>query len=156
MRAAQNSPPRNTLPASPTSFIGRSQELATIQQLLCTTRFSRQAEMGLRLANALSRFWFYGGHLVEGRAWIEELLAIDAGPAPDAAPRDPARLASIRARATYYAGTFALRQGHLAQAEAHSAASLAQCDALGDRQGSARPLSILALIAYQRRQFDDI
>ena len=37
------------------------------------------AEIGLRLGSALWRFWFFRGHLSEGRGWLESLLARDHG-----------------------------------------------------------------------------
>jgi predicted ATPase len=35
------------------------------------------AERASRMGTALARFWEFGGHVVEGRAWLGELLALD-------------------------------------------------------------------------------
>ena len=42
-----------------------------------------ESELGLRLADALWRFWWMGGYFDEGKRWLEEILAQDDGaPAP--------------------------------------------------------------------------
>ena len=50
----------------------------------------------VRLAGALSWFWYYHGHLQEGRAWLERALAMDAD--------DPASRAPASARADVLVG----------------------------------------------------
>src|SRR5215210_2007800 len=42
-----------------------------------------ESELGLRLADALWRFWWMGGYFDEGKRWLEEILAQnDGAPAP--------------------------------------------------------------------------
>jgi predicted ATPase/DNA-binding CsgD family transcriptional regulator/DNA-binding XRE family transcriptional regulator len=50
-------------------------ELGNVRAALGWTLASGEAELGLRLATALWRFWFQGGHLSEGQQWLETLLA---------------------------------------------------------------------------------
>jgi tetratricopeptide (TPR) repeat protein len=56
---------------------------------------------GLRLAGGLHWFWWLGGHIAEGRHWLDEILTWDAGELSL-----PARL-----RALYAVGTLAMIQG---------------------------------------------
>ncbi|MDP9365961.1 MAG: LuxR C-terminal-related transcriptional regulator, partial [Chloroflexota bacterium] len=75
-----------------------------------------QAELGLRIATAYYRLWKIRGHLSEGRRWLGQLLALNAGP--------PALVAA----ALFQYGWLALLQGDLAAAEAacREAQALAQ------------------------------
>lgn len=51
-------------------------ELGNMRAALDWALASGEVEVGLRLATALWRFWFQGGHLSEGQRWIEALLAL--------------------------------------------------------------------------------
>jgi tetratricopeptide (TPR) repeat protein len=64
------------------------------------------AEIALRLAGSLWRFWRMRGHVVEGRRWLESALALD-----------PARaLPEVRNKALWGAGWLAFHQGDFARA----------------------------------------
>jgi predicted ATPase/class 3 adenylate cyclase len=67
-----------------------------------------EAELGMRLGYALWRFWHQRGHLREGRAWFERLLALPAAQAPTIA----------RARGLTGAGGIAYWQNDYGPAEA--------------------------------------
>jgi non-specific serine/threonine protein kinase len=95
---------------------------------------------GLRLASALSRFWYIRGYQSEGRGWLTRLLAT--------APR--ARAAAARAKALNVVGGLALEQADYPAARALCDEGLALYQELGDRRGIANALSNLgALAAHQ-------
>ena len=100
------------------------------------------AEVGLRLAGALWRFWLMRGHFHEGRAWLEGALAGAEGAAPNA-----------RAEALQGAGVLAAEQGDYGRAAALFTGSLALRREMGDRRGSARTLSNLGIVAYEQGEY---
>jgi predicted ATPase/class 3 adenylate cyclase len=82
------------------------------------------AELGLRLAGALSYFWYARGHFSEARGWLEEALAKTAETLTDA-----------RARAFRELGTLAIGQGDYELAEASCGEALALYRQLKDKKG---------------------
>ena len=97
------------------------------------------AELRLRMVTALWRFWQLHGHLVEGRRWLETVLADSADAAPD-----------LRARALNGLGTIAYYQGDLDAAQRHYREALAGLQHSGDQRGVMSLLNNLALAAYFR------
>jgi len=102
---------------------------------------SHQVDAGLRLANALWRYWMTRNTLSEGRAWLEELIALSATSTVD----DRAR-----AHALFGAGRIACRQGDDDHAAQRGEESLTVFRALGDDGGVVKALSLLALVAVDR------
>ncbi|HLW48657.1 MAG TPA: tetratricopeptide repeat protein [bacterium] len=98
---------------------------------------------GLRLARALSQFWYVRGHVSEGRTWLEAALAGN----PDASP-------SLRAKALAAAGLLACRQGDYDSGAGLCTQSLAAFRALGDVSGAAQALYALAMIAESQGRYD--
>jgi non-specific serine/threonine protein kinase len=98
-----------------------------------------EPEAALRLAGALSWFWFVGGYFTEGRSWLERALAAGA-----AAP------ASVRSKALKGAGDFA---GDQEQAEARYAEGLALCRSTHDWRGIATALADLGRVAMERPDY---
>jgi len=101
----------------------------------------RRTEAGLRLSGALFRYWFSQGALSEGRAWLDEMLALDSSRSP-----------AVRAWALFAAGRLALRQWDVDGAERRGAESLALYRVVGDTSGTAWALSLMALVAQERYQ----
>jgi non-specific serine/threonine protein kinase len=94
------------------------------------------AETSLRLAGTLSNFWWFAGHLREGRDWLERALAHGAN-APVAA----------RTLALEGAGFLAQAQGDEARAIALLEESLTLYRSIGNRRGIASALYSLGVEA---------
>ena len=88
------------------------------------------AEIGLRLAASLARFWYLNGDWSEGRSWLER--ALEQTPALPPAP--------ARATALHGAGRLAHAQTAYAQATTRYEASLQLYRELGDQEGMVRAL----------------
>ena len=93
------------------------------------------AESRLRMAAALSRFWYIRGHLTEGRRRLEDALA-------DGGTTDP----DLRRRALTAAASLALLQGDYAAAAASAEQALAVARELGTPLYIANALSNLGAI----------
>ena len=105
-----------------------------------------EAEVGLRLAAALWRFWEVRGHLREGCRWLEELLA----------KAEPERTSpSVRARALRGAGRLLQCQGEYERATALYQESLALLRELGDKRGIAHTLNNLGLVAWHQGNYSE-
>ncbi len=105
---------------------------------------SNELEIGLRLAAALSRFWYLNGPRSEGRAWLERLLQRDGRAAVDAA---------VQARALNGAGVLAHFQGDYARAAELHEESLRLRRRLGNKADIAGSLNNLALVARQQGHY---
>jgi predicted ATPase/DNA-binding SARP family transcriptional activator/DNA-binding CsgD family transcriptional regulator len=104
----------------------------------------REAELGLRLGGALLFFWLWGGHLSEGRSWLEGALGM-GGEATG----------SLRAKALEGLGNLAIMQNDFASALTVLERSLVLYREAGDGRGVARCLAALgwlALIRGENRQ----
>jgi non-specific serine/threonine protein kinase len=88
------------------------------------------AEIGLRLASAIWRYWQQRGQLLEGRVWFDSLLAL-----PRAADLSPV----LRAKALTAAGGVAYWRGDGAM-QGYYAAALDIYRSLGDERGIADSL----------------
>ena len=97
----------------------------------------RKDELGLRLAGALSRFWYIRGYLSEGRRWLEEGLAVGCG----------TEFSPERAKALAGAGWLAEAPGDYVRARAAHEESLSIYRQLGDEKGVASSLANLGRVA---------
>jgi tetratricopeptide (TPR) repeat protein len=96
-------------------------------------------EITLRIAAALQEFWLRGGHISEGRAFLERALVKQEG-----------IKVVILAKAMAAAGFLARVQGDFGQAEAWGGKSLALLRALKDTRGIADSLKFLGTGAMRR------
>jgi ATP/maltotriose-dependent transcriptional regulator MalT len=103
---------------------------------------NEQAELALRLCGALWRFWYLGGHLSEGRRWLEEALA--QGEEKDSA---------LRAKALGGAGHLAWGQGDFERAAALREEGLKLFRQLGDKAGIAASLNGLSYVSRMRGDY---
>ncbi|MGZ6256138.1 MAG: tetratricopeptide repeat protein, partial [Candidatus Limnocylindria bacterium] len=136
---------------------------------------THDAEVGLRIAAAMWRFWEYHGAIAEGHAWLERLLTLPGEPGLvrakglEAASRFAAyvgkydiahrhisaALAIVRrthdrggiARVLHEIGSLALFEGKLPEARRRLEAALTMRRELGDAWGIANTLSNLGLVA---------
>jgi predicted ATPase/DNA-binding CsgD family transcriptional regulator/Tfp pilus assembly protein PilF len=111
---------------------------AAIEWLLCCG----QPEPALRLAGALVLFWRVRSHFSEGRELLDSALSASAG-APTV----------LRAKAFWGTGFLTLMAGNVSGAIAPLEESLAYAREVGDCQGAARALLILANV---RQLHDDL
>ena len=102
-----------------------------------------EAEKLLRLAKSVWRFWWIGGDLAEGRAWLD--VALDLGADLDPVPR---------AEAHEGAAGLAWAQGDLDRAREHAQAALSHFSAAGDHRGEQAALTVLGHVALGRGDFD--
>lgn len=93
---------------------------------------SADAESGLKLAEAMWRFWMLRGHSHEGRQWLETLLREGSGASP-----------TVRSDALHAVGNLARSQGDHRQAVEYLTQGLAVKRAQGDKPGIAALLGNL-------------
>ncbi|MEV4105907.1 AAA family ATPase [Nonomuraea sp. NPDC049649] len=155
------------------------QEAANFRAALDTAVQQKDADVALRLVNALAWYWFLRGRLAEARRSLE--TALTAAPGADRAAGSPAAdraagwlagfaallgeevewepvLARIedpaaRARATLFVGMVVL---DLPSSEELVGRVLRECRALGDRWGVAAALSRQARAAFARSELEAV
>lgn len=104
------------------------------------------AEIGLRTAGAIYRFWQLRSLMTEGREQLERALSVPAGVLQACSP-------SSRAKALTRAGYLATRQGDYSSARALSEGSLVLAREAGDKQSMALSLNNLGAVAYEQGDY---
>lgn len=105
---------------------------------------------GVRLAGALSVFWRAHGHLSEGRAWLDQLLALDGRADRVGGPTSQAE----RARALHGAGWLAFNQGDYAQARVWGEEAYAAFRDMDDQAATAAALNLLGGVASEQGEYE--
>ncbi|MEK6283702.1 MAG: tetratricopeptide repeat protein [Acidobacteriota bacterium] len=100
-----------------------------------------EAEIGLRLAVALWRFWEMRGYLAEGRERLSALLSLAGGPT------------KARIKALYAAGVLADSQCDYAAARALFQENLELYRKLGDKWGIANSANNLGIVALRQHDY---
>jgi predicted ATPase/DNA-binding CsgD family transcriptional regulator len=109
-------------------WLGRLEhERENVRAALASCIERADAEIGLRLAGALTQFWFARGPYGDIRGVLADLLAL-----PSAQQCSPPVLAA-RAKALFAAGRLAMRQDDCAMADDHFQEALEISQQLGDR-----------------------
>jgi DNA-binding SARP family transcriptional activator len=117
-------------------------EVHNLRSVLQTARDNEDITAALRLAGALSRFWYMRGHYREGREWLDWALA-----APGDAP------APVRAKALVGSGTLAHLQCEYPAAVRRLEGALRIYRELGDRRGIAGVLQALGCVAREQSRY---
>ncbi|MFN2513389.1 MAG: protein kinase [Pyrinomonadaceae bacterium] len=104
----------------------------------------KQAEIGLRLAGALWRFWEMRGYLAEGRKHLASFISL-----PESEFTIKARL-----KALYAVGVLADAQCDYAAARSWFEEKLKLSRKLGDKWGVANSLNNLGIVALRQRDYD--
>ena len=127
------------------------QEYDHIRSALRWAVTARQTELGMRLANALFRYWLSRDRMGEARSWYEELLNADEAVS---AAGGPAAHPAVRAHAAYGSGRLACRQGDDRTGAMRGEECLRLANLAEDLPGIARGLDLLALVAQDRGEFE--
>jgi predicted ATPase/DNA-binding XRE family transcriptional regulator len=109
-----------------------------LRQALRWSLSQGESTLALRLAGALWPFWRLRGDLIEGRAWLEEALALPH-------PAD-----ETRAKALWGAAWLALHQGDFDRSEALGAELRDAAEEAGDALARRNGLTVLAKVATAR------
>ncbi len=168
---AAQAEPELTRPAQAAWLARLEAEHDNLRAALRWTRDHGRPSDALRLAAALWRFWYVRGHLSEGRAWLESLLAATRDGAVIAVPGAVPAEASgddgasdgmvqgavsepgVRAKALTGAAVLANVQGDYVGATALCTEGLSLYRALGDRRGMAGALNLLGNVAENQGDY---
>lgn len=110
-------------------------ELANFRAALQWSLESGRIDAGLRLANAISEFWWFYGYQREGRAWFERLLAEAADDVPTL----------LRAHANSIVTHFSWQLGDHVASKAQAEAAIAMTESMGDEGKFIRAFAIMSL-----------
>jgi predicted ATPase/class 3 adenylate cyclase/Tfp pilus assembly protein PilF len=111
------------------------------------------AEIGMRIAGALWRFWFVRGYFSEGRDELEATLGLGDGQGELSLASVPDSLKAPTAKALNGAGRLADREGDHAAARSLYEQSITLRRELGDKRGVAESLRNLGILANQEGDY---
>jgi len=119
------------------------QEHNNLRAALTWSQAAGDIGLELQLVGALWQFWNQYGYWIEGRSWLERVLARSQG-----VP------AAVRAKILVRAGTLAWRQGDYERATALFDESLTLYRKLDDQQGISVTLYSLGLVAAEQSDYE--
>jgi len=125
-------------------------EIDNFRAALAWTLTSQEVELGLKLAGALWRFWWWRGYWREGLGWLEKLLlpVSEMPPANRPAP-------GVLATAYQASGVLARNLGNYAQARSCYQQSLALHRQNNNLNGEAAALNSLGTLAMFEANYDE-
>jgi predicted ATPase/class 3 adenylate cyclase len=110
--------------------------------------------IGLRLGEAVGRFWHVRGYYTEGREQLRELLeAAKAVPVSQEEKGQAQAIEISKARVLYWVGVLAYLQGDYASARSVTQDGLAIQQEWGDKQGMGNSLNGLGNVAFEEGDF---
>jgi predicted ATPase len=132
-------------PLRPHSFyVGAELDQDNMRAALERCYAAGDIEACLRLSAGLSRFWGLTGRTVEGRTWLERVLAV--------APPDPSpALVAVLTGLCFVSW----RTGQLSEAVAYAERARALAGAIGDEAGEATATAILGALVQCRGELDE-
>ena len=120
------------------------QEFANARAALEWAQAQGENELGLRLASACGRTWYFAGLGSEALRWLEAFLALDREVGAHAAT--PA----VRIAALYGIGQLVMERGEYDRVEMLAREELALAERSGDESGMGNALAHLGLVAETR------
>ena len=120
------------------------QEFANACAALEWAQAQGESTLGLRLATACGRVWYFFGLGSESLRWLEAFLALDTQAGAQAAA--PA----VRIRALYGIGQMAMERGEYDRVEALAREELALAERVSDESGMGNALAHLGMVAENR------
>jgi predicted ATPase/class 3 adenylate cyclase len=112
-------------------------------------------QIGLRLGEAVGRFWHVRGYYTEGREQLSGLLeAAKAVPVSQEEKGQAQAIEISKARVLYWVGVLAYLQGDYASARSVTQDGLAIQQKWGDRQGMGNSLNGLGNVAFEEGDYD--
>lgn len=124
-------------------LIGLDREKFNFREALHWAQIAGESEIGLQLAEHVSRYWGMRGLYREASQWLEYFLST---PAPVST--------SVRSRAMRAAGWLARLQGSTEEAMQLQTESIAICRSIGDAEGLAASLQELGLAEMHREGYE--
>lgn len=137
---------RHLFGADQAMWLGRlDREYPNLKAALTWFETSQRTEQGLRLAVALSYFWYIRLYMTDGRSWLEGFLVAHKmrGESPTA----------VQAKAVLWLSELARLQGDHLAAWTHAEESRRLFEALGDQAGLAETFKAMGGIALAERRY---
>jgi predicted ATPase len=142
LRLAEEADPQMFSPERDVWIERLEREDANLRAALAWSKADRNAiQTGLRLAGALSFYWFLRDSVREGRAWLEGMLE----------RTDDTDRSAARGKALYGAGWLDLVEGDYAAASLRAEEGLSIVRELGDKRGISNAAWLLGLVRMGQR-----